>query len=180
MLFLTSCSTEGAITDMLGKKNDSNLTENSRTDMLNESNDEEKADILLEEIIEAINKEDKDSLKSIFSVQALNEAEDIDGRINYLFDFVQGNIESWETIVHGATNESIDHGSKVKSSMSWYYVDTEDQKYLLFFVEYTIDTDNPDNIGVYMLQVIKSEDKETQFEGFGPNTRCAGIYKPEE
>lgn len=178
ILSLTACSLSEVIFKMLEKSNSSDLEENSRTDMLNESNNEEKADARLEEIIKAINDEDRESLKLIFSEHALTEAEDIDGRIDYLFNFVEGNIESWETIVHGATSEAINNGSKVKSSMSWYYADTPNQKYLIFFVEYIDDTGNPSNIGVYMLQVIKAEDKDTQFEGFGPNTRCAGIYMP--
>lgn len=163
MFFLCSCSLGG-----------------SRVQMLNKDNDEGKADARLEQIIEAIKNKDKDSLKKIFSKQAINEAEDLDGRIDYLFDFVQGNIESWETIVHGNAYESINHGSRIKKSSSWYYVNTDKQKYLFFFLDNTIDTDHPENVGVYMLQVIKAEDKETQFDGGGLKTGCAGIYKPKE
>jgi len=161
VLFLSSCSLCG-----------------SRTQMLSKDNDEGKADDRLKQIIEAIKSKDKDSLKTMFSKQALNEAEDIDVRMDYLFNFVKGNIESWKTIVHGATTESIDHGSIIKKSSSWYDVNTDKQKYLIFFLECTIDTDHPENVGVYMLQVIKAEDKETQFDGGGPKTRCAGIYHP--
>lgn len=163
MLFLSSCSIVG-----------------SRVQMLNKDNDEGKADARLNQIIEAIKSKDKDSIKAMFSKQALNEAEDIDGRIDYLFNFVQGNIESWDTIVHGATTESINRGSRIKKSSSWYNVNTNKQKYLLFFLECVTDTDHPENVGVYMLQLIKAEDKETQFDGGGPKTLCAGIYKPKE
>lgn len=163
MLLFSSCSLEG-----------------SRTEMLNNDNDEQKADSRLEQIILAINTKDKNSLKTIFSVKALNEAENLDEHMDYLFNFVQDNIESWEPIVHGATTESINHGNRTKKSSSWYYVNTGEQKYLFFFLECITDTDNPDNVGVYMLQVIKAEDKETQFDGGGPNTYCAGIYKPKE
>jgi len=163
MIFLCSCSLVG-----------------SRAQMLSKDNDAGKADIRLKQIIESIKSKDKDSLKTIFSKQALNEAEDLNGRTDYLFNFVQGNIESWETIVHGATNESNDHGSRIKKSSSWYYVNTDKQKYLFFFWECTIDTDHPENVGIYMLQVIKAEDKVTQFDGGGQLTKCAGIYKPKE
>ncbi len=163
MLFLCSCS--------LGE---------ARIQMLNKDNDEAKADARLEQIIKAVKNKDKDSLRVMFSKQALNEAEDLDGRMDYLFNFVQGNIESWKTIVHGATNESIDHGSRIKGSSSWYYVNTDKEKYLFFFKECIIDTDHPENVGVYMIQVIKAEDRETQFDGGGSKTGCAGIYKPKE
>lgn len=163
MLFCSSCS-------MLG----------SRIEMLNNDNDGEKADAQLEQVLEAIKNQDKDALRGMFSKQALDEAENLDGRMDYLFGFIQGDIESWETIVHGATNESINYGSVVKNSSSWYYVNTDKQKYLLFFLECIINTDHPENGGVYMLQVIKAEDKKAQFNGGGPGTRCAGIYKPDE
>lgn len=163
LIFLGSCSLGG-----------------SRVEMLNRDNDGEKADARLEQTIEAIKGKDKDSLKMMFSEQALNEAEDLDERTEYLFDFVQGDIESWETIVHGATTESIDHSSEIKKSSSWYYVNTDEQKYLFFFLEYITDTDYPENVGLYMLQVIKAEDKDAQFDGGGPATRCAGVYKPKE
>ena len=143
------------------------------------NDDGKKADKRLEEIIEFINKKDKNALKEIFSEQALNEASDIDERIDYLFEFVQGEIKSWEVISHGSSTDSIDHDKREKTSMSWYYMNTDNQKFLIAFLEWLIDTENPENVGVYMLQVIKAEDKE-QFKGFGPSTRYAGIYKPEE
>lgn len=182
MLILTSCSLAEVIINMIDKNNDSdsNLVENSRTDMLNESGDGAKADALLEQIIEAINNKDKKLLESIFSEQALNEVENLDGDMDYLFDFVQGDIESWEKIVHGATYDSINNGNRLKTSMSWYYVYTDKQTCLLFFEEFIIDTEHAENVGVYMLQVIKAEDKDTQFDFGGDATRCAGIYKLEE
>ncbi len=152
----------------------------TRAQMLNKDNNEVRADARLEQTIKAIENKDKNSLKMIFSKQALNEAQNIDGGMDYLFNLVQGNIESWEPVVRGATTDSIDHGSRIKKSSSWYYVNTDNQKYLFFFLEYIIDSDHPDNVGVYMLQVIKAEDKETQFNGGGPGTRCAGIYRPKE
>jgi hypothetical protein len=163
ILFLCSCSLGG-----------------SRVEMLNKNNDEGKADARLEQIIEAIKIKDKDSLRTMFSKQALDEAEDLDGRMDYIFNFVQGNIESWKTIVHGNAAESINHGSRIKKLQSWYYLNTDKGKYLIFFLECTIDTDHPENVGMYMLQVIKAEDKATQFDGGGSKTRCAGIYKPKE
>ena len=152
----------------------------SRLKMLNEDNDEGKADARLEQIIEAIKNEDKDSLKKMFSQQAQDKADDLDGSMDSLFEFVQGDIQSWDTIVHGATNESINDGSRIKGSNSWYYITTEKQKYLLFFVECTVDTDHPENVGLYIIQVMKAEDKDTYFHGGGPSTLPAGIDIPDD
>jgi len=138
-----------------------------------------KADIRLKQIVEIINNKDKEALKKIFSEQALNEAIDLDERIDYLFDFINGEITSWEKRVGGSSTDSVNKGKKEKTLMSWYIVNTNNQNYLIAFCEWLIDTENPENVGVYMLYLIKAED-EKQFKGFGPTTRYAGIYKPEE
>ena len=161
ILLLSSCSLGG-----------------SRTEMLNRNDDRKKADARLEQILEAIKNKDKDDLKAMFSKQALDEVDDIDGRMDYLFDFFQGKVISWEEdgSIIGETNN---HGHKVKESKAFYNVDTDKQKYLFFLLEYTVDTDNLDNIGLYTLRIIKAEDKETQF-GYWQDMKIAGIYKPEE
>ncbi|UOO37197.1 DUF5104 domain-containing protein [Oscillospiraceae bacterium CM] len=162
ILFLNACSIGGA-----------------RTHMLSIDNDGGKADARLKQIIKAINNQDKNSIKNMFSNQAKNKTEDLDGQIDYLFVFVQGKIESWETIVHGATAESINNGSRIKGSNSWYYIYTDKQKYLIFLVECTIDTDHPENVGMYVIQVMKAEDKDKYFHGGGPDTLPAGIDIPD-
>lgn len=54
--------------------------------------DSQIADEHLGQVIEAIESRDKETLRTMFSKQALEEAEDLDGRMEYLFEFVQGNI----------------------------------------------------------------------------------------
>lgn len=157
LLFLNSCGGRAMIYDDSGQR----------------------ADARLEQVIEAIENHDKDALRAMFSKQALDEAEDLDGRMDYLFEFVKGDIISWESIVSGAIDGSIKDGHKVVKSKSWYTVKTDQEDYIFFLLEYPIDTDHPDNVGMYMLQVIKAEDRKTQFDG-GQHILCAGIYSPEE
>ena len=142
------------------------------------SDDGQKANARLEQVIEAIENRDKIDLRAMFSQQALAEAEELDERMDYLFDFIQGDIESWESSA-GGVDESNRHGHKVKKTRYWYTVTTEEEEYLFFLLEYPVDTEHPENVGLYMLQVIKAEDRETQFDG-GQDILCAGIYRPEE
>lgn len=161
ILLLSSCSLGG-----------------SREEMLNRDNDDKKADARLEQVIEAIKNKDKDVLKSMFSKQALDETDDFDGSMDYLFDFFQGEVDSWKS--NGSiVSETNNYGHKTKEVKSFYNVDTDKQEYLFFLLEYTVDTDHPDNVGLYTLRVIKAEDKETQF-GYWQDMKIAGIYKPEE
>ena len=142
------------------------------------NDDGQKAEARLKQVIEAVENHDKDVLRSMFSEQALNEAEDLDGRMEYLFGFVQGDIKAWEMIGGGGGGVN-NYGHAVLKSRYWYTVKTDKEDYLFFLYEYTEDTDHPDNVGLYMLQVIKAGDRHTQFDG-GQDILCPGIYRPEE
>lgn len=132
----------------------------------------------LEQVLAAIANKDKDALRAMFSKTALSEAEDIDGRMEYLFDFFQGKVLSWKHRGGAGDNDNA-YGHKTKKYDSVYTVDTDKEKYFVFMMEYQVDTDHPDNVGLYMLQVIKAEDRDTQFD-WGNDTLCAGIYMPPE
>lgn len=65
--------------------------------------------------------------------------------------------------------------------MLWPYftVKTDKDEYRFFLMDYSIDTINPDNEGLYTLWVIKKADEDTQFTNW-TNMEIAGIFKPEE
>lgn len=170
MLFLTSCS--------LGL---------SRTEMLNRDSDDKKAGARLEQVIETIKNKDKDALKAMFSKQALDEADDFDGSMDYLFEFIQGEIDSWEKSSGPTVFESNDYGHKTKEVSSYYDVNTDLQKYFFLLRDYPVDTDHPDNVGLYMLLVVKAEDEEKIWDGdqkiiYDGDQKLshAGIYIPIE
>lgn len=159
ILIMSSCSTGG-----------------SRTKMLNNDSDDKLAGARLEQVIEAIKDKNKEALKAMFSGKALEEAIDIEGGADYLIDFFQGEVKSTESdglIVDESTND----GNNTKEVKSFYIVETDKQKYLFFLLEYSEDTGNPDNVGLYALRVIKAKDEDTQF-GSWQDMAIAGIYKP--
>ena len=144
--------------------------------MIFDDNDK-KANLRLEQILENIENKDKETLKSLFSKQALSEAENIEERIIYLFDIFQGTVESWERTGFSSETSS-EYGKKSIMLLSWYTIITNEDKYYFFVVDYIKDDFKSNNIGVYMLQVMKYIDSENQ-----PSWQerlCAGIYKPEE
>ena len=71
----------------------------------------------------------------------------------------------------------------VEGKVNWivciYIVTMDEDTYIVFFIDQIVDTKNPDNVGIYMLQVIKESDREKEFDGGGDKTRCAGIYHPD-
>jgi len=156
-----------------------------RLKMLNEVDNDTIAKGRFEKVIEALENQDKDALKTLFSKQVLNEADDFDSNIEQLFDFVQGEIDSWEKLSGNLAFTSNDHGHKTKQINSYYFVNTDKQKYFFLLTDHSVDTDNPDNVGLYLLLVVKAEDEEKIYDGnqkilFDGNQDIerVGIYLP--
>jgi hypothetical protein len=142
------------------------------------SNEDKKADARMEQVLSAIKDKDKEAMKALFSKQALDENKDFDNGINYLYSFFQGDVKSWERDAW-SSGESTRNGKKSIMLRYWYTVETDNGKYMFFIIDYTEDTINPDNAGLYTLRVIKAEDKDTQFTSW-QDMKIAGIYKPKE
>lgn len=140
-------------------------------------NDKEIADMRFENIRKAIENNDKESLKNMFSPNVLKEANDIDDGIEYLMEFYQGEIKSIESSRQGS--DSKENGDKKSELKCLYRVTTDEDEYIIFFIDELIDTKVPENVGLYMLQMIKLKDRDEQFD-WGNKIRCAGVYQPTE
>jgi hypothetical protein len=153
--------------------------------MLDKDNSDEIAKARLEEVINALESRDKDALKAVFSKNALDSANDFDISVDDLFDFFQGEVDSWEKSSGPTVFESNDYGHKTKEVSSYYYVNIDKQKYFFLLRDYPVDTDHPNNVGLYMLLVVKAEDEEKIWDGsqkiiYDGNKKLshAGIYIP--
>jgi hypothetical protein len=113
----------------------------------------------------------------MFSPQSLKEAKDIDGGIDYLMEFYKGKLDSKELALK--VDDSSNHGVDISELKCFYTVTTDVDKYIVFFIDRIVDDKNPNNVGLYMLQIIKFSDEDKEFD-WGNNTRCAGIYRPED
>lgn len=147
-----------------------------RLSELNASNDNKIADTRFQNIIEALEDKDKEGLKKIFSPNALEEAKDIYGSIDYILKFYKGNLISKDDGDGPVALDSKDDGERTSELQCMYEVTTDEDKYIVFFIDQLVDTKNPDNIGLYMLQIIKDSNKEKEFD-WGNKTKCAGIYR---
>lgn len=149
-----------------------------RVEMLNSSSNFKDADSRLVQILDFIVDKDKEGMKDIFSQQALNEDDDFDNEMAYIFEVFKGEVVSWKDsgVSVGETNE---HGSKTMQVRSFYEVETDEESYVVFILEKVEDTEQPENIGIYTLRIIKAEDEDTQFE-YWQEMAIPGIYMPEE
>lgn len=133
----------------------------------------EQSDARTEQIIAALQAKDREALKSLFSKKALDEVNDFENDVDYLFELLQGNVESW-TKDGWASDESMTHGKRSLMIRFSFDVKTEKDVYHFFVVDYNTDTINPDNQGVYMLELIKFTD-EKDLESWQDRMR-AGVY----
>ena len=148
-----------------------------RSMIIDFSDSEINADIRLEQILICILNKDAGELKQMFSRQALAESEDFDDNLERLFVLLLGNIENWER--SGFISNTFREDGRVSiMSISFYTVTTDVDKYRVFTLEYTKDTFNPDNVGMYSLRIIKAIDEDTQFT-YWQDMKIPGIYRYE-
>ncbi|MBU3075524.1 DUF5104 domain-containing protein [Clostridium estertheticum] len=141
------------------------------------SNDNKIGNARIKKIIECLESNDKKGLKKIFSPKALKEAKDIDGGIDYIMAFYKGKMKSRDegTI---PTKDLVEDGERKSELDCKYVVTTNKDRYIVFFIDQTVDTKNPDNVGIFMLQIIKESDRDKVKFDFGGKSKCAGIYRP--
>ena len=112
------------------------------------------ADDRIEQIVAALKENNIESLKSLFSAKAISEAENFENDFDRLFQFFQGTIETWERDSLAA-DRSIDYGKQSLMIRYGILISTDIEDYSLFIIDYNIDTINPDNEGIYMLEIWK-------------------------
>ena len=134
---------------------------------------EKMADERAEQILSAIINKDNGALKSLFSKKALNEAEDIDTRIDGLFSFIQGDIGSWERglVPFDESRKYLKKRILIRFTVE---ISTDKEKYQLFAVDFITDKINPANKGVYMLEIRKSSYDANNLQPWRERI-CAGI-----
>ncbi len=117
------------------------------------------ADTRMEELFDAIKHKNGDVIKKMFSEKAVNEAGELDVEIEDLLSFVQGKVASWSRDESPIVFDSNEEGGKKKQLVTWYTLNTDEQSYLVFLVDYPMDTIDPKNNGLYSIRILKAEDE---------------------
>ncbi|MCL2814620.1 MAG: DUF5104 domain-containing protein [Oscillospiraceae bacterium] len=134
------------------------------------SDDDVLIDKRFEKIIEAIKNQDENTLKSMFSAQASSQSDDFKEQIAHLFEFVQGEIESWKrTGGPGVFEGKNDDGSGRiwKEVRATYDVKTSERTYHISLQEITKHSQNPEKVGVSSFCIIKAEDWGEEYNYWG-------------
>lgn len=128
------------------------------------------ADDRASEIVTALENGDQDAIRSMFSNQALNEAEELDDAILSAIEYYKGNLVSSNGTI--ATDESQNGKKKTFKIRADYTILTDLETYNLYFIEKYNSEDENEN-GLYLIWLSKDSEKD-EYEGdYG-----AGIYFP--
>ena len=129
-----------------------------------------------QQIMMAIEEKDTEGLKNMFSPNALEEAEDIDGGIAYFLDFFKG--DNWRsTDLAYVADTSTGHGD-ISITIECKSTVVAKGTYIIFFIDIIKDTKDPDNVGLYMIQILKEPYTKEEFD-WGTEIECAGVYIPD-
>lgn len=137
--------------------------------------DSEK-DIIVE-LFSALEQQDKDAVYDMFSKNTINSDSEFDKKIDELFDFIEGDLVSYDD--WGGPGEDLEFNDEYKllSRVHSFDVTTTKQKYRIAIKEYVTDTADPDNVGICSLYIIKAEDDpNVDYSYGGDSSWTPGIH----
>ena len=134
--------------------------------------DDDKSEDMKKSIIDALDKQDAEALKGLFSEYALENAEDLDEKIEELMEFYSGSDEA----IEGGMRSS--EGGKYYEDWilnSVYTLKKNGQEYELRIVTIPMDKKEPDKVGLYLIEVM-TEDAEPEDFKWRNEDDDPGIY----
>ena len=143
-------------------------------------NDKQIANERFEALIDAIQTQDVNALKSLFSKNALKEAEILDESIRHLFDYFQGELVSYNNWGGPGVKAEMEYGDCQEVYDATYDFETTQDKYRLWMEIITVDTTDADKVGIRSLYIIRFEDDtraDFAYRGDGEHTPGINIGK---
>lgn len=132
----------------------------------------------IETVVECINTKNKEPIIELYSEQALSEATNLDEDLDRLFSLFEEPIQSYESGASTSGGRTNSEGV-VEDFANNYLVKSGDLELNLFLSGYAQDTINPENVGLYMIQIFRPEDEMEQFD-FGNKKKKACILLPSD
>lgn len=118
--------------------------------MLEESHAEEYVAKRMEQLTEALQEQDRDKVKSLFSIQDLENAKELDASIEELFSLAGTNVISWEILPDGI--ESWRNYSCVWLT-SWVSLKTDTGEFVVMLLDFPLNESKPAEQGLCSIQV---------------------------
>lgn len=140
------------------------------------SDDRAEADEIMNQIFDACKERDVQAMKDLFAKTVLNEVDNMENSILALFDFFQGEVESYDDWSGPGVEVGSDFERTYNELQTTYDVTTSVRSYRFSAKIYTADTADPDNnVGIHSLYIIKTEDDHTDHAFWGDGRWTPGI-----
>ena len=147
----------------------------SRVGYLAKSNrsDEAQAEATRQSIIDALEAKDAEGLKALFSKYAIDNAVNLDDKIEELIAFYPGCNGGFKGTYN--THEGSDYGVQTKVLNGTYTVINDDKKYRLHFTIQLRNDKEPDKVGLHLVEVMTDEAKPEGFK-WKDEEDAPGVY----
>ena len=123
--------------------------------------EQEGADHVMRKIADACNAQDTEKMMKLFSESSKKKLPDLEEEIRTLFQYLEGNqIIDFEGDC--ASSSENDHGRGRVEWVGMYELAASDGEYSMNFYMYPEDEENPQNIGIYKLEIAAAEETEKE------------------
>lgn len=114
------------------------------------------------QIVDAVNSQDAAALRGMFTEYALAEySTEIDDGVDYLLSLFPDGDVVWQEEQGGSRlSKRVDHGRKTVVGWSNYYVSSGGKDFQLFFADFTENTIDPENVGIYAMGAVPRGEAE--------------------
>ena len=137
-----------------------------------ERSEDEQSDAMMQSIMDALEAQDAEALKGLFSPYALEHAENLDEKIEELMEFYPGyEVFDGDPI----SKQGAHYGVITLTLIGNYTIENDTQEYQMCFVTCPRNDEEPDKIGLYLVQVMIEEAKPEGFKRESENS-APGIY----
>ena len=112
----------------------------------------------------AVQNKNTNGIKDVFSNRACVDAGNMETQVNELFEFIKGDLISWDWEESPVVEDVSESGATTKHEMFWFSLRTSEDIYSVFFSYYPVDESDPDNKGVCSMLILRECD-EHRLEG---------------
>ncbi len=139
-----------------------------------QSEEKRQSDEMMQSIVDALDAEDADALKELFSPYAQEEITDLDEKIEELIEYYPGSEGGFDGV--NSSKKKANRGV-ISLLLDGHYDVTygDGQQYEINFVTYPRNDEEPEKIGLYLIEVMTEDAKPEGFK-WRNETDDPGIY----
>jgi hypothetical protein len=111
------------------------------------------ANVVMGHIADAVNHHDAAALKELFSQRAREKAAGLDSGLAYFLSIFPSGITTWKSEGPPGSSEDDDYGKQAVELFAFYKVSAGGKEYDLYLGDFTVNSKDPNNVGIYSLGV---------------------------